>query len=252
MLNPLTERIEKMKNIDRRKHYFLAVDTETAGSLDNPLVYDFGGRVIDSKGNVYEEASLVIYEIFRGERELMQTAYYSCNIPKYEVGLRDGTWKMARMMNVFLLVRQWMQEYNITEVLAYNTNFDRRALNHTMKHVTGWEYFFPRDTEFLDIWNMACSTLYQRKSYYKTAHRLGWQSESGNIRTNAQVGYAYISGTDDFTEAHTALEDVKIEAEIFMACLRARVKRADMGIVGSPWRKPQPGWNAYKEKHPLE
>lgn len=235
-----------MKNIDRRKHYFLAVDTETCGPLEEPLVYDFGARVIDSKGNVYEETSLVLYEIYVGEKELMRTAYYADKLPSYEVGLHDGTWKMARVMNAFLLVRNWMNDYGITEVLAYNTSFDRRALNNTMAHVTGWGYFFPKETVFLDIWNMACSTLLQRKSYYKMAHRLGWESETGNIRTNAEVAYSYITNCDSFTESHTALEDVKIETEIFLRCLHARVKRDDMGIIGNPWRKPQPGWKQYK------
>ena len=54
---------------------------------------------------------------------------------------------------------------------------------------------------------------------------------------------------DEFTEAHTALEDVKIETEIFLRCLKARVKRGDMGIVGNPWMKPQPGWKNYKAQH---
>ena len=80
------------------------------------------------------------------------------------------------------------------------------------------------------------------------ADEMGWESDCGNVRTNAEVGYSYLSGKNDFEERHTALEDVKIETEIFVACLKARVKAEDMGIVANPWRKPQPAWKSYKVK----
>ncbi len=37
---------------DRRKSYYLTIDTETANNLDNPIVFDIGGAVHDKKGNV--------------------------------------------------------------------------------------------------------------------------------------------------------------------------------------------------------
>ena len=237
------------KKIDKRHHYFLAIDTETCGSLEKSLVYDLGARVMDSKGGVYEETSLVLHDIYCGERELMKSAYYADKLPQYETGLRDGTWKMVKVKTAFKMIRDWMEDYGITEVIAYNTSFDRRALDNTMRHCTKYRHFFPKDTEFLDIWNMACSTLYQRQKFYEMAHRLGWESPAGNVRTNAEVGYSYLTGVEGYQECHTALEDVKIEAQLFLACLKARVKNEDKYIVPNPWRKPQPGWNKYKENN---
>ena len=43
-------------------------------------------------------------------------------------------------------------------------------------------------------------------------------SEKGNIRTNAQTIYRYISGDDCFIEAHKGMEDTKIEGEILEWC----------------------------------
>jgi hypothetical protein len=43
-------------------------------------------------------------------------------------------------------------------------------------------------------------------------------SEKGNIRTNAQTMYRYISGDDSFIEAHKGMEDTKIEGEILEWC----------------------------------
>lgn len=237
------------KKIDKRHHYFLAIDTETCGSLEKPLVYDLGAQVMDSRGRIYEEASLVLHDIYCGERELMKTAYYAEKLPQYEIGLRKGTWKMVKVKTAFKMIRDWMEDYDITEVIAYNTSFDRRALNNTMRHCTKYRHFFPKDTDFLDVWNMMASTLFKHKSYYEMAFANNWESPAGNVRTNAEVGYAFISGVEDFKERHTALEDVKIEAQLFLACLKARVKNEDKYIVPNPWRKPQPGWNKYKENN---
>lgn len=238
-----------MAKIDKRKHYILAVDTETAGSIDEPLVYDFGCRVIDTNGNVYEELSAVIYEIYCCQKEKMNSAYYACKLPQYEEGLKHREWRIMKMRTAFFLIRKWMKDYSITEVMAYNTSFDRRALNNTIRFCTDDEikWFFPYGTEYLDIWNMSCSTLYKRKSYYQMAHSMNWESAKGNVLTNAEVGYSYIT-QQEFTERHTALEDVKIETEIYLACRKARVKTEDRGIVGNPWRKPQKGWKLFKEK----
>lgn len=56
---------------DKRRHYILVVDTETANTLTETdengkaamdmscvLVYDCGWAVVDTKGNIYETASL--------------------------------------------------------------------------------------------------------------------------------------------------------------------------------------------------
>lgn len=71
-------------NIDKRKNYYLTIDTETCNSLDDPLVYDLGGCVHDKEGNALEMFSFVIRDTFKGCEDLMQTAYYAEKIPNYE------------------------------------------------------------------------------------------------------------------------------------------------------------------------
>ena len=39
--------------------------------------------------------------------------------------------------------------------------------------------------------------------------------------TTAEILYRYISGNNDFIEAHTALKDAEIEAEILECCVNA-------------------------------
>ena len=69
--------------IDKRKSYYLIVDTETANSLEDSLFYDIGMAIIDKQGNVYESYSFVNNDIFKDESELMKSAYYANKIPLY-------------------------------------------------------------------------------------------------------------------------------------------------------------------------
>ena len=89
--------------IDRRRHYVLVVDTETANTIQdgetldmsNVLVYDCGWQVVDTHGQVYREKSFVNSDIFVHEKELMQSAYYASKIPQYLADLESGKRKMA-------------------------------------------------------------------------------------------------------------------------------------------------------------
>lgn len=50
--------------MDKRKSYYLTIDTETANTMEDPMMYDLGGAVHDRLGNVEETFSFVIYDIF--------------------------------------------------------------------------------------------------------------------------------------------------------------------------------------------
>ena len=55
---------------------FIVVDTETTNSIDDPLCYDVGFAVVDMFGNVYENYSFVVADIFL-DKELMSYAYFA-------------------------------------------------------------------------------------------------------------------------------------------------------------------------------
>lgn len=240
----------EVKKIDKRCKFMLGIDTETCGSLGAPLVYDLGVTVFDQQGRVYEQYSWVIYDIFVGEKEKMKSAYYADKLPQYQKDLNEGKRKMVRFQTAFFTIRNLIKKYNIHGVPAYNTAFDVRALNNTLKHTTNGKYrfFFPIGVQFIDIWNMACSTIFQRKAYFKKADSNGWISPAGNVLTNAEVAFRHLTDNADFEESHTALEDVNIEMQIYLKCKKAGCKSEDMGIVGNPWRKPQPSWKEYLAK----
>ena len=109
---------------------FLIIDTETAGGLDNPIVYDLGGIVVNNKGDILHKFSFVISDIFY-KRELMNTAYYKEKIPIYERDIFHGRRRVATFEQTYLFIQWLLDKYQIKSVLAYNMRFDLNALNNT-------------------------------------------------------------------------------------------------------------------------
>ena len=56
------------------KEKYIVIDTETCNSLDDALVYDIGGCVIDNTGKVYETFSFVIAETYVGKKLFVNCA----------------------------------------------------------------------------------------------------------------------------------------------------------------------------------
>ena len=86
---------------------------------------------------------------------------------------------------------------------------------------------------------MACTTLLQQKTFKKMAKAKGWKTESGlNISTKAETVYRYITGEDDFIEQHKGIDDVLIEYEILLRCIRQH-KKMKKNINSACWRLVQ-------------
>jgi hypothetical protein len=230
-----------------KKKYFLVIDTETTGEIYTPLVYDVGAKVIDLQGRTYESMSSVIYEIYAKQREAMKSAYYVEKLPQYEEDLKSGKRKMHTFYTVRKTLFDWMEKYDIEAVCAYNMPFDKNALNNTYKFITEGKrkFFFPKETKYIDIWVMACSSIFQRKSYQQMAYENAWYSNKGNVLTNAEKAYCYLINRNDFEESHTALEDVEIESAIFTYCWRYTTEE-ERKVIYFPWRKPQKEWYYYE------
>ena len=218
--------------MDRRKKYYLMIDTETCNGiatdngldLSQSLVYDIGCAIVDKKGNIYEEQSFVIADIFIGLKDVMRSAYYAKKIPMYWDDIKNGTRQLVTLHTARTIILDMMSRYNTTAMVAHNAGFDARALNMTERYVSKskYRYFFPYGFEWFDTLKMATDIYGNQPSYrrfcesndYMTKHR------TPRVRLTAEILHRYLSGDNDFAESHTGLEDVKIEAQIFAQCLR--------------------------------
>lgn len=219
--------------MDKRVHYILVVDTETAntivddkGSMDmsDVLVYDYGWAVVDKSGHIYETASYVNQDIFVYEREMMATAYYANKIPQYVEDIRAGRRKMASLYEIRQTLLDTIKQWNIDTIAAYNARFDNNGMNRTQSWCTKskYRYFLPFDSgvEWWDILKMANDVVCKMPTYKAWCKENGYVQKNGAPRRTAEMVYRFITGEHDFSENHTGLEDVIIETAIMAYCFR--------------------------------
>lgn len=211
---------------DRRKTYYLTIDTETANSLDNPIVFDIGGAVHDKKGKVLETFSFIIKEVFYEMPELMQECFYLAKIPLYNAQIYKGERQVVSLYEAKKHIDELCEKYRIKAIIAHNARFDYRATTTTQRYITKskYRYFLPYGVEIWDTLKMAQDTICKQKSYIEWCIKHNYTKKNGAPRATAEILYKYISGNNDFIESHTGLEDVLIEKEIFAHCMKQHKK----------------------------
>ena len=212
--------------MDKRKSYYLTIDTETANSLEDPLMYDLGGAIHDKRGNVEETFSFVIYDIFCADRELFDTAYYAEKRPMYEEQIAAGQRKIVSIFTARRYVADLCKKYNVKAIIAHNARFDYSSTNKTLRYVTksASRYFLPYGIPMWDTLKMAQDTICKQPTYIRWCNDNGYCQKNGKVRATAEILYKYISRNNDFEEDHTGLEDVLIEKEIFARCMAQHKK----------------------------
>ena len=212
--------------IDKRISYYLTIDTETANSMDDPMMYDLGGCIHDKRGKVYESFSFVIYDVFCADRELFNTAYYAEKRPMYEQQIQDGSRKIVSIFTARSHVHDLCKKYNVKAIIAHNARFDYRSTNCTLRYVTKsrCRYFLPYGIPIWDTLKMAQDTICKQPTYIRWCQANDFCQKNGKPRATAEILYRYISGNTEFIEDHTGLEDVLIEKEIFVRCIRQHKK----------------------------
>ena len=226
-----------MKKIDKRIRYIMVLDVETTnnnmekGAKNDGLVYDIGFVISDKQGNIYAKRSFAIKEIFDW-KELMSTAYYKNKLPKYYEKLAKKQMEKISIWEAKKRIKTAIEYFNITEVYAYNANFDYTTLNNTVRYLSGsgCRWFFPYGIEICDIWNIACQVLGTQKTFQ-------WESvrnDNGNLITNAERMFGYCEQID-FEEEHTGLADAIVESQILARCLKSH-KSINKKINRACWR----------------
>lgn len=201
----------------------MLVDVETANDTDCALTYDISTRMVDAQGQILIQHAFVVRDVFNDMRDVVKQAFYADKIPEYISDLQNHNRQMRNFMTIRRVLLTEMKQYNCNTVVAYNARFDRNALNNTLRYLTKsrFRWFFPYNTEFICIWNMACQTVCQTKEYKEFAELNNLISNHGkNYRATAETVYAFLTNNPDFTEEHKGLEDVKIEQEIMFHCLQ--------------------------------
>ena len=203
----------------------IVLDTETTNSLDDPIAYDIGWAVVDlSTGEVLKTESYAVAEIFL-DAELMACAYFADKIPQYWEEIKSGDRKLARLYTIRKSLKADCKAYGVNEIYAHNARFDNLSCNLTQRYLTGskWRYFFPYGTTICDTLKMSREAFGNDKEYCDFCTKNGYKTKRNQNRFTAEILYRFMSGNNQFEEVHKGLDDVLIEKEILMECIRRGV-----------------------------
>ena len=215
------------KTIDiKKQRYLMFIDTETIGTLnvkESVLPFEIGMKIYDTEQNkVVKEKSYLVRKFFNN-KYIMLSTFSATKYPNYFEKLEnDKRYKTCSVNDIMQDIDKTINRYNIKVMVAHNGNFDKTAIARLCEDF-GVENPFD-NIDLLDTMEISRIITFS-KSYanYCIEHkdRLNSLKEScfitnsGRVRTTAQAIYCYLSNNADFQEAHTGLEDIDIEIEIF-------------------------------------
>lgn len=200
---------------------YLMFDTETTNDIECPLCYDLGFSVIDEQGNVYEQGSYVVADVFL-DKKLMESAYFAEKIPQYWADIKEGKRTLRRWKTIKHIIKDVIRQHGIDTVVAHNARFDYSSTATTQRYLTcsKWRFFFPYGTKFIDTLKMAREVFKNDENYIKFCEENNYLTAYKKPRYTAEILYRYMTNDTTFVESHTGLEDVDIERQIFVECLR--------------------------------
>lgn len=199
----------------------IVLDTETTNSLECPFMYDIGWSICDTDGKVFLSRSFVVEEIFM-DLELMASAYFAEKRSQYWDDIINGSRIMARLYEIRSQLRADCEAFGISIISAHNAAFDYRAMQYTQRFLTcsRFRWFVPFGVEIWDTLKMARKVFGKDEAYKQFCVENGYINPNKSVKLTAEILYRYITKNYDFMEAHTGLEDVQIEKEIFAECWR--------------------------------
>lgn len=197
----------------------LLIDTETI-SIEKRYIYDFGYIIAELKDGVYQpiiKAQNIIEQIY-DNLALFTTAYYESKRKEYTNLMKGRTAKKVKYGFAMQTVKHLIKEHNIEYAIAYNSGFDKVALEFTTNFFKTQNVF--ENIQWLDLLAISNNLIHLHESYIEVAKERKWFNESGYLQTNAEKTYAFLSGNYDYAEPHTSLQDCEIELAILNECVQ--------------------------------
>lgn len=220
-----------IKKIDLKKQkYIMFIDVETIGSLyvsESVLPFEIGMKVVDIENlKVVKEKSYLVRKFFNN-KYIMLSTFSATKYPEYLKKIEtDKRYKLMSVNDISKDIEKIAQRYNIKVMTAHNGNFDKTAMTRLFDDF-GVDNPF-ENIDLLDTLELSKVITFSKDyANYCIAHkdRLNDMKEScfitnsGRVRVTAQAIYCYITNNSQFQEAHTGLEDIDIEIEIFKKSL---------------------------------
>ena len=220
-----------IKKIDIKKQkYLLFIDTETIGCLyvsESILPFEIGIKVFDLENmKVVKEKSYLIRKFFNN-KYIMLSTFSATKYPSYFEKLNnDKRYRLVSANDMAQDLEKIINRYNLKIMVAHNGKFDQQAIPRLCE-----EFGVDNPIKKLDLLDtMEISKIITFSKDYaefclsnqkrlNSANESAFITNSGRVRTTAQAIYSFIINNPQFEEAHTGLEDIDIEIEIFKESL---------------------------------
>lgn len=237
-----------MKKIDiAKERYLMFIDTETIGSLfvkESVLPFEIGMKIYDNENDeVVKEKSFIVRKFFNNKYVMLST-FSATKYPEYfEKIENDKRYCLASVNEIAREIEKFIKRYNIKVMVAHNGNFDKTAMARLFEEFGVRNPF--EKIDLLDTMEISKVITFSRdyvsycllnKDKLNDQKQSLFITNSGRVRTTAQAIYCYISNNADFKEAHTGLEDIDIEIEIYRECV-ARLGNSIVTLNTTPtWK----------------
>ena len=216
-----------IKKVDLKKErYLMFIDTETIGTLnvkESILPFEIGMKILDTETmKVVKEKSYLVRKFFNN-KYIMLSTFSATKYPDYFEKLdTDKRYKTMSVNDISKDIEKTISRYSIKIMVAHNGNFDKTAMARLSEDF-GVDNPF-ENIDLLDTMELSkiitfskdyANYCLENKDRLNSMKDSCFITNSGRVRTTAQAIYCYISNNSQFEEAHTGLEDIDIEIEIF-------------------------------------
>ena len=199
-----------------KKNIFVILDIETL--TDARLAFDIAWIACDSKGNVLSHYNALVKEIVDSPfaMALLRRDSFMKNKSKmYIDSIIFNTIDIKSLNEIANDFNSLAIMYNANIIMcAYNAHFDYNVLNDNMDIYYG-DLFFNKNVKVYDIMTMTLATICDTNKYVRWCIANGATTEKGNVKTNAETVFAYLTDNINYVEEHHALADCEIEKDIF-------------------------------------
>lgn len=227
----------------KTRNNIMVLDTETVGTFGKPLIHDIGFTIVDKHFKVLHKDRFLVAELHKDGRWILDTSeFYNQYKDTYNHARKVE--KIRYWSEIAETIVKLIREYKVSTISAYNLQFDFKAIMYTEQMFNRTKQSLAKvlnqkTKNLLCIYNLACETILQSKEYHAFAEENGYISEAGNIRTNAEVCYRYITKNPDHVESHTALSDAEEETEILYYITKNVKGNLRYGLYYNCWMKAQ-------------
>lgn len=204
---------------------FIVLDVEGCA---NARPYNVGYIIADKHNKIYKKRSIVFPSTYWenlqrciSDRYVEEMTHKNIQeiLTDSENGILTRKYKPMGIDNFYKMFVKDVNKYDVSEMWAYNVNFDKSALNRLFG-----ERFNNIELEYKDIIPAILHTKLMTKKYINFCRDNNFVTEKGNIQTKVETVYRYLTGCIDFEEEHTGLTDVLIEYQILLTAFNTKKK----------------------------